>query len=87
MTENTNTPATKTKAPKTYTIIKSRRGEDRPVEGTLEELIKYFGYTLQCGNSWNSKISLNPKSVKGLVSALNKSAMETRSINSYELGE
>jgi hypothetical protein len=65
-------------ATKTHTIIKTRRGSESPFTGTLEELTKAFSYTLECGNSWNSKINRNPKTIKGLVSALNKSVAETQ---------
>jgi hypothetical protein len=61
----------------TFTIIKTRRGNETETTDTLENLIKYFGYTLECGNSWNPKINRNPKTAKGLVSALNKSVAET----------
>ena len=65
---------------KTYTIryTRMRRGEyvDRDVTGTLPELIKYFGYTLERGRSWehergNKKINTNPKTVRSLVVNLN----------------
>ena len=46
-------------------------------EGTLDYLInQVFGYTLECGNSWNRKINRNPKSIGALVTALNKSYNE-----------
>jgi hypothetical protein len=61
----------------TFTIIKTRRGNETETTDTLENLIKYFGYTLECGNSCNPKINRNPKTAKGLVSALNKSVAET----------
>lgn len=41
--------------------------------GTVEELTQYFSYTLEIGNSWNNKISRNPKTIKSLVSNLQKS--------------
>lgn len=42
--------------------------------GTLQALIRgVFGYTLECGHSWNSSISENPKRLKSLVDSLNKS--------------
>lgn len=55
--------------------------------GTLEYLLSdVFGYTLECGNSWNSKIPRFPKSAKSLVKALNNSAYECRRYNDfYEL--
>ncbi len=62
---------------KTFTIVKTRRGKETETTATLEEHIKYFAYTLECGNSWNSKINRNPKTAAGLVSALNKSVAET----------
>lgn len=62
---------------KTFTIVKTRRGHETETTATLEEHIKYFGYTLECGHSWNSKINRNPKTAAGLVSALNKSVAET----------
>lgn len=68
---------------KTYTIVKTRKGKEREQTGTIEELVKYYGYTLECGNSWNNKINRNPKTIKGLVNALNKSVEETQS-GSYD---
>ena len=47
---------------------------------------RVFGYTLECGHSWNDKIKRYPKTAKALVNALNKSAEECRRYNdSYEL--
>lgn len=62
---------------KTYTITKTRRGTETDYTGTVEELVGKFGYTLDCGHSWNSKINRNPKTIKSLVSSLNKSVTET----------
>ena len=68
-------------AEKIYKVqtTKSRRsGEDRVnvVERTLGELIEYFSYTLEIGNSWNKKINRNPKTIKSFVSNLQKSYEE-----------
>ena len=63
---------------KSYTIRIIRRGRERETEGTLAELTQYFGYTLLCGNSWNSRISLKPRTAKALVSSLNRSKNETQ---------
>ena len=46
---------------------------------TLEEAVKYFGYTLECGASWqhergNKKINRNPKTIKGLITNLNNAS-------------
>ena len=77
---------------KTYTIRSHHASSiiapshARDYTGTLEELIGIFKYTLECGNSWNNKIPLYPKSGKSLVNALNKSAQECRRYcDSYEL--
>lgn len=82
--------ATKT-TEKTFTIIKTRKGNKTPVTGTLEELTSYYSNTLANGHSYNSKISLNPRSAKGLVIALNKCVTELQrgsyDPNYYELGE
>ena len=43
-------------------------------EGTLEHLKNgVFGYTLECGSSWNRKINRNPKTINALITAINKS--------------
>ena len=64
------------KGKKTFTVIKSYKGRDSETTGTLEELIQYFGYTLEVGNSWNSKINRNPKTIKSFISNLQKSYEE-----------
>jgi len=43
---------------------------------TLSELIDYFGYTLEVGNSWNRKINRQPKTIRSFVSNLQKSYEE-----------
>jgi len=60
----------------------TRRGE-KIVEGTLEELKQYFGYALEIGNSWNSKINKNPKTIKSFISNLQKS-YEEKEASCYE---
>lgn len=67
---------------KTYTLTKYYKGRTSEVTGTLEELTKYFSYTLECGNSWNSKINRYPKTIKSLVSNINKSYDEKRAYHS-----
>lgn len=83
-----------TKAPKVYTIIKTRRGIAREISGTLEELISYFAYTLECGKSYehekgNKKINVKPKSIKSFVANLNNAETNSSangwSDNSYRL--
>jgi hypothetical protein len=88
MAESTTTKT----AEQTFTIIKHRRnGQSKEVEGTLAYLTDYFGYTLECGNSHNAKISRTPKTVKSLVNGLNRSIGYTQrgsySRDSYELVE
>jgi hypothetical protein len=59
-----------------YTIIKTHRGRVSKQTGTIQELTEYFHYTLECGNSWNPRISLNPRGGRALVNALNKCVQE-----------
>jgi hypothetical protein len=73
--------------PKTFIIEITRRGRISYAEGTLEELIKYFGYTLECGASWEhekgrKKINRNPKTAKSLATNL-KSAVNNSAANGY----
>lgn len=79
---------------KEFTIVKTYyriSGENRVTEttGNLDYLKEYFGYTLECGRSWqyekgNQKIPSNNsiKSAKTLVKALNNSE-SNRSRNGY----
>ena len=60
---------------------------EKEVSGTLEELIEYFRYTLECGRSWerergNKKISLHPRTIKSLVTNLNN-ATNNAAANGY----
>ena len=76
---------------KTYTIVKTRRGVQTSTTGTVVELAKYFGYTLECGHSYDARIKRIPKTAKSLVSALNASVAETQrgsfDPNSYALAD
>ena len=63
---------------KEYSILITnyRTMRAREKKGTLGELINYFSYTLQTGQSYeyekgNKKINTNPKSIKSLVNNLN----------------
>lgn len=72
---------------KEYTIIVHRRNRDREVTGTIEYLTRYFGYTLECGKSWerergNKKINLHPTTGKSLVTNLNN-AVTNSAANGY----
>jgi hypothetical protein len=66
------------KVEKMYQIKKTRNGRETIFEGTLSHLINgVFGYTLECGNSWNKKIPRYPKTIKSLITAINASYDET----------
>lgn len=46
---------------------------------TVKEAIQYYGYTLECGASWqhekgNKKINRNPTTIKSLITNLNNAA-------------
>ena len=74
-------------AKKTFTIIKHRNERETETSGTIDELLKHFSYTLECGKSWehedgNKKINDNPKSGKSLVSNLNN-AINNSAANGY----
>ena len=75
---------------KTYKIECTRtlNGTTRVVEGTIEYLVKYFKYTLECGHSYeyekgNKKINMEPKTGKSLVTNLNKAEMNS-SLHGYQ---
>lgn len=67
------------KTPKTYTIKKTYKGRDTITSGTLDELHKYFGYTLEIGNSWNKKIKLKSATIAAFVKNLQASYEEKES--------
>ncbi len=63
---------------KIYTVSCSRARSLMPstCSGTIEELVKSYSYTLDCGASYqhekgNKKINRNPKTIASLVSNLN----------------
>lgn len=65
-------------ANKIYYLNEYHRGRETIIKGTIEQLRNYFGYTLECGHSWNNKINMHPTTYKGLLSAINKSFHETQ---------
>ena len=72
---------------KEITIIQTRNGRDSEIVGTVDYLVSYFGYTLECGRSYerekgNTKINMNPKSGKSLVHNLIK-AVNNSAANGY----
>lgn len=67
---------------KIYSVKKLHNDRETVYTGTLDELENnIFGYTLECGHSWNSRIPRYPKTIKSLIKALNNSAMECRRYN------
>ena len=75
---------------KQITVRSYHHGRSHDWTGTVEELrSRVFGYTLECGYSWNAKINRFPKTGKALVKALNQSVEETQGScfnrDSYEL--
>lgn len=63
---------------KIYQVKKIRSGmsntQETIFEGTLDHLKSgVFGYTLECGASWNPKINRNPKTINALIKAINMS--------------
>jgi hypothetical protein len=54
----------------------SRNGDERVVTGTLTELVKHFGYTLEVGASYNAKINTNPKTIASFINHYNKAVDE-----------
>lgn len=72
---------------KTYTVKWDRNGKERSTSGTIEELIEYFEYTLETGQSYehekgNKKINLKPKTIGDLIKNLNN-AINNSANNGY----
>ena len=65
---------------KLIALIKTHRSCRTLWVGTLEQMTDAFSYTLECGNSYNDKIKTarEIKTLKSLVSNLNKSVKETQ---------
>ena len=61
---------------KRYKIEKFHNGRQRIIEGTLQELVSYFRYTLSNGNAYNPKISKSPRTIKSLENNLNRAIRE-----------
>jgi hypothetical protein len=62
---------------KFYKILIDKDGrEPKYIEGTLDYLINYFGYTLEIGHSWNNSIKTKPKTIKAFINNLQKSYYE-----------
>lgn len=65
---------------KIYQVTKNIYGMARTrtytLKGTLEELIEATRYTFEVGQSYNRKINLAPKTIKGFVSNYEKALEE-----------
>ena len=62
--------------PKYWEIKISRKSNDQIKIGTLDGFIKYFGYTLEVGNSYNKKISRNPSNINNFIKHYNAAVDE-----------
>lgn len=49
------------------------RTRDKYVKGTVEDMIGYFGYTLEVGHSHKRSINMAPKTPKAFIKALSDS--------------
>lgn len=65
---------------KLVALVKTHRSRKTLWVGTINELAKAFGYTLECGWSYNHKIKTADEitTIKSLVSNLTKSVRETQ---------
>lgn len=74
---------------KIHYVASTHNGRTTIWSGTLDELkTRVFGYTLECGHSWNHKIPESPKTIKSLIKALNDSAYECNKYHDhYEIAE
>ena len=65
---------------KIYQVTKNIYGMARTraytLEGTLKELIEATRYTFEVGQSYNHKINLAPKTIKGFISNYEKALEE-----------
>ena len=80
-------------AKKVYTVKETHyplfgnRVTERTHSGTLEELIEYYGYTLEVGASWqyergNKKINRHPTTIRSLLTNL-ANAKDNAARNGY----
>ena len=60
----------------TKTIYGMARTRTYTLPGTLEELIEATRYTFEVGQSYNRKINLAPKTIKGFISNYEKALEE-----------
>lgn len=60
----------------TKTIYGMARTRSYTLKGTLEEMIEATRYTFEVGQSYNRKINLAPKTIKGFASNYEKALEE-----------
>lgn len=92
ITDKINESKPRTKKVKVYRIIAHYspmwgNSREYKFEGTLEELIEAFSYTLEVGESWqhergNKKINRNPKTIQSLCTNL-ENAKNNAARNGY----
>lgn len=77
---------------KTYTlkITRSRAFFPNPSvstsTGTLEELKENFKYTLETGHAYDRKVNVNPKTIKSLISNVEKAVIaRSNGTSSYSI--
>ena len=68
---------------KTYKIKHIFLRGEVVTEGTLLDLVKGYGYTLLSGHTHDARIPTNPKTIKALLNALNRSCQVTGRYNDY----
>lgn len=68
---------------KVHKIRKTYKDRSNEITGTLDELIDYFGYTLEVGHSYKSSILLKPKTIKSFLSNLDR-AFDVKEGKCYE---
>lgn len=68
---------------KEFTLIKTYKDKKTEIKGDMPYLMKYFGYTLQIAEESGVKINHTPKTIKSLVSNIQK-AMDYKQACCYE---
>ena len=63
---------------KVFYVASEHRGRTTVWAGTIDQLVNVFGYTLECGHGWNPRVNRNPKTIKALISALDKAVNTTQ---------
>jgi hypothetical protein len=75
--------STTTQTEKTYTIVKTRRGQTYELTGTFWELMGFYRNTLETGHGYDKQVNLQPSGVKSLVANLNRAVRAKEKGNFY----